>query len=249
MLGIDRERLQRARAACNLVVPRCHDHVLQRGGVASRLREDVEHRHDAAPPQRRAGGDRGLGTRIGQPLRDRRGGEAGEDRHLHRSDVRAGMRGDRDLRRHRQIDRNAVPWLDADLHQPLGEPRDGVGELCERELTARTVLAAEDGCNALAAPAVDTVPGDVQLRSEEPGRPLGTAGHVDDLRPGLVELEPHVLHRRRPEPLRILHRPFDELAVGREAVAAHQPDDVCVLEHVLVRYPDRVHHGRKHYCC
>ena len=52
---------------------------------------------------------------------------------------------------------------------------------------------------------------------------------------------------RRPEPLRILDRAGDELAVVGEAVPPHQPDDVRVLEHVLVGRPDHLGHGRNAY--
>ena len=244
MLGFDRERLERAGAAIDLVVPRRHDHVLERGRLPACLLEDLQHRHAPAASQRRPGGDRRLRPGVDQALRDRRRREAREDRHLDRSDVRAGVRGDRRLGRHRQVGRDAVPRPDTELDQPLREPRDRVRELGEGQLAPRPVLAAEDGRHPVAPPAVDAVPGDVQLGSVEPGRPLGAARQVDDLGPGLVQLDPGVLYGRRPEPLRILDRAGDELAVGREAVPAHQPDDVRVLEHVLGGRPDHLCHGR-----
>ncbi len=67
---------------------------------------------------------------------DGRRGEPGEDRDLDRADVRAGVRGDRDLRRHRQEDRDAVALLDAELDERLGEARHLARQLLERELSS-----------------------------------------------------------------------------------------------------------------
>ena len=58
MLGFDRERLERAGTAGDLVVPRRHDHMLERRRLPACLLEDLEHRHAPAAPQRRSGGDR-----------------------------------------------------------------------------------------------------------------------------------------------------------------------------------------------
>ena len=84
-----------------------------------------------------------------QPLRDRRRGEAREDRHLDRADVRARVRGDRDLGRHRQEDRDAVARLDAERDERLREPRHVARELGERQLAARAVLAEPDRRDAV----------------------------------------------------------------------------------------------------
>src|SRR5881398_3467212 len=60
-------------------------------------------------------------------------------------------------------------------------------------------------------PAVDAIPGEVQLAPGEPGRPLGTPGRVDHVLPRLRELEPQILDDRRPEPLRLLDREVMEV--------------------------------------
>ena len=121
--------------------------------------------------------DRDLRLGVLQPLGDRRRGEAGEDRHLHRADVGACVRGDRDLGRHRQVDRDAVAGLDAEPDERLGELRDLARELGERERAPRAVLAQADRRDVVGVrsgrPAVDAVPGDVELPADEPGRPLG----------------------------------------------------------------------------
>ena len=243
MLRVDRERGQRAGAAGDLLVPGSDDHVLERRRLLPCLLEDLEHRHLASPAQRCARRDRDPGLGVDEPPGDGRRSKPGENRHLHRADVRARVRGDRRLGRHRQVDRDAVAGLDAELDQALRQPRDRVRELRVGQRPAGPVLPAEDSRRAVAPPPVHAVPGDVQLPAEEPGRPLGAAREVDDLLPGLEELEPEVLDGRRPEPLRLLDRARDELPVGREPVPPHQPDDVRVLERLLVRAPDHLCHG------
>ena len=69
----------------------------------------------------------------------------GEDRHLNRAEVRAGVRGDRRLRRHRHVDRDAVAGGDAERLQRLGDAHDLARELGERPLAPGAVLAPEDG--------------------------------------------------------------------------------------------------------
>ncbi len=244
MLRVDRERGQRAGAGGHLLVPRGDEHVLERRRLLPCLLEDLEHRHLASAAQRCARRDRDFGLGVDEPLGDGRRREPGEDRHLDRADVRAGVRGDRRLRRHRQIDRDPVAGLDAELDQALRQPRDRFRELGVGQRPAGSVLAAEDRGREVAPPPVHAVPGDVQLPAQEPGRPLGAAREVDDLLPGLEELEPEVLDGRRPEPLRLVDRARDELPVAREPVPPHQPDDVRVLERLLVRAPDHLCHGR-----
>ena len=197
--------------------------------------------------------DRDLRLRVLKTLRHRRGREAREHRHLHRADVRAGVRGDGDLGRHRQVDRDAVAGLDAEPEQRLGELDHLVRELGERERAARAVLTEPDrrlGAGERSGrPAMDAVPGDVELPAREPGRPFGAAREVDDLLPRLEELEAHVLDRSRPEPLALVDRAPHELAVVGDAVAAHQPDDVRALEHLVVRRPHDLRHRRKGSPC
>ena len=56
--------------------------------------------------------------------------------HLNGAEVRAGVRGDRDLRRHRQEDPDRVALADADRREPFGEAEDLVGELAPRQRDA-----------------------------------------------------------------------------------------------------------------
>ena len=122
-------------------------HVLHGRGLEQRRFEDREHRHRLAASRRLGLRDHDLRLARLQPLRDRRRGEPGEDRHLHRADVRARVRGDRDLGRHRQEDRDAVALADAEPHERLGEARHVARELGERQLAAGAVLAEADRCD------------------------------------------------------------------------------------------------------
>ena len=118
--------------------------VLERRRLLPCLLEDLEHRHLASAAQRRARRDRDLGLGVDEPLSDGRRREPGEDRHLDCADVRARVRGDRRLRRHRQVDRDPIAGLDAELDQALGQPRDRVRELGVGQRPAGSVLAPED---------------------------------------------------------------------------------------------------------
>ena len=178
VLRVDCERLELAWTVGEQLVERGEHHVLERWRLVSRLFETGEHGDLPAAAQRALDGDRDLRLGVGEALRDGRRGEAREDRHLHGADVRAGVGSDGDLRRHRKVDRYTVSGIDAEPYERFCELRDLRRELAERQLPSRTVLAAEDGRRlrgALGGPAVDAVPGDVELAVDEPGRPLGPA--------------------------------------------------------------------------
>ena len=261
MLGIDRERLELARSVGDRLVPediapRLHrdlvvsepppdDDVLDRGRVRQRLVDERLHRHLAAPAQRAVGGDDHLRLGVLEPPCDRGRCEAREDRHLDRAQVRARVRGDRDLRRHRQEERHPVAGADAERRQRLGEAGDRLRELAVGERAPLPVLALPHrgllvGAGA-AGPAVDTVPGDVQLAADEPGSPLGPVRLVHDRVPGLREVEAQVLDRRRPEALRVVLREAHERRVVVETQLARQAERVRALAHLVGRSPDRFH--------
>ena len=231
------------------LVPRGDDDVLHARGLAARLLEDLEHRHLAPAPRGRPSRDRHLRLRGLQALRDGRRREPREDRDLNRADVRARVRGDRYLGGHGQEDRNPVALSNAHANERFGELRHLARELRVCLLPPRSVLAEPDRGDRIRTaltPAVGAVPRDVHLAADEPGRPFRPAREVDDLIPGLRELEPHVLDRRRPEPLRILLGSAHELPVVVEAVLAHQPDDVRPREGLLVGLPDELGHCLRH---
>ena len=149
---------------------------------------------------------------------DRGRGEAGEDRHLHRADVRAGVRRDRAPRatsggRSRRGRPRATPSRTSASARRVTSSR----ELGERLLAARAVLAEPDRRDRVRpvarAQRCTQFHAMFSLAADEPGRPLGPAREVDDRVPRLRELEPHVLDRRGPEPFGIVLRARDELPV------------------------------------
>jgi hypothetical protein len=240
-LGVELGRRQLTRPACDELVPGRDDDMLERRRLAPGLLEDLEHRHLATAPQRRPRGDRDLGFGCLQSLRDGRRGEAGEDRHLNCADVRAGVRGDRDLGSHRQKERDTISLRDAELDERLRQARHLVRQCAERQRAPGAVFAETDGRDRVrprSRPAVHAVPGDVDLAADEPGRPLGPAREVDDLVPGPEELEAEVLDHGGPEPLGLLLRAAHELPVVVEPVPAHEAHDVGPLEGGLVGLPD-----------
>ena len=77
---------------------------------------------------------------VGEPRGDSGPGEAREDRHLHRSDVRARVRRDRGLGCHRQERAHDVALADPELAQRLREPAHLARELCPRQRASLAVL-------------------------------------------------------------------------------------------------------------
>ena len=211
-----------------------------------RLLEDREHRHRLAATRRLVLRDHDLRLARLEPLRDGRRGEAGEDRHLDRADVRDRVRRDRDLGRHRQEDPDAVARLDAELDQLLREPRHVARQLGERQRAARAVLAEADRRERVGAargPAVDAVVRDRDRGADEPRRPLRAARVVDDPLPRRRELEAHVVDAERPEPLGLLPRAALQLRPARRAGSAQQARRVRVLDRRLVGPPDHLRHA------
>ena len=149
VLRLDLERRQLAGPELHVpapVVARPLDDVLDGRRLAQRLVDRLAHRHARSAAERVVGGDHGLRLRVLEALHDRGRGEAGEDRHLNGADVRAGVRGDRGRGRHRHVDRDAVAR--ARCPAPTSASASSVDlarELGERQLVARSVLAAEDG--------------------------------------------------------------------------------------------------------
>jgi hypothetical protein len=114
--------------------------VLDRRRFGQRLVHDLLHRDLFPAPQRAVGSDHDLRLGMLEPLRDRGRREAGEDRHLDRPDVRARVRDDLHLGRHRQEVRDPVAGLDAERYERLGKARHPVGELRVGDLVPLAVL-------------------------------------------------------------------------------------------------------------
>ena len=187
MLGVHLERLELAGAVLDdgapARVPLPGDDVLDGWGLADGLFHGLSHREARAAPQRVVGGDDDLRLRVAQALDDGRRREAGEERHLYGADVGAGVRGDRNLRAHGQVDGHAVARLDAEADEPLGEPCHVARELREGQLAPRAVLPGEhraDARGVALGPTVHAVPRDRQRRAGEPGCPFRPARIVAD---------------------------------------------------------------------
>jgi hypothetical protein len=174
MLGVDLDRLERARADPPL---RRRRRVGDPGSSETSSRPsrrqtttcstDGDSRTassrspSSAPPGPRRSEPSGVTTTFASEscnrLRYRGGGEAGEDGHLLRADVRTSVRDDRDLGRHRKEDRrDAVARLDRERDERLREARHALGKLPVGEAVALAVLR---------------LPG----RGRDLGRPLGPA--------------------------------------------------------------------------
>src|SRR6266508_1189192 len=187
--------------------------------------------------------------RRGEPRGDRGWREAGENRYLHGADVRAGMRCDRRLGRHREEDPHRIARADSDRGQSLGKPEDLLRELPPGQREAGPVLALPDRRLLLGelarGPLVHAVPGEVELSADEPRRPLVSARRVDHALPGLGELEPEILDHRRPEPLRLFDGEAMELPVSLDSEAAREPRQVRNFHLVGARRPDEFAHRAK----
>ena len=135
--------------------------------------QDREHGHLSAARQApRRDRDLGFGTRSRAAGRRR---EAREDRHLDRAEMRARVRGDRDLLRHGQKERDAVTNADAELRESLCEARDLIRHLGERQCASPVVLAERDACDRVGRrlrPTMGAVVGNAHLSPDEPGRPF-----------------------------------------------------------------------------
>ena len=139
------------------------------------------------------------------------------------------MRGDGDRGAHRHEDRDAVALAYAQLDGRFRELRHGARRLRPGQRLAPPVLALPDErlvVRALGRPAVHADARDVDSAADEPGRPLGPAGDVEDGVPRPRELDPEVRDQRRPEALGLLDGdPVQRVVIG-------SPEGPCEAGHV-----------------
>ena len=195
--------------------------------------------------QRVVRGDHDLGLRVLQPLRHGRRGEAGEERHLDRADVRARVRGHRNLGAHGQVDGDPVAGLDPESHEALREPR-------------HVARAPRRSARAASRPRL--------RRRRRPGRAsappnggrscgrwrrccLGTTSSTR-ARASRRRRDPRVLRIRgrcprsaRARTTRGRPASAGRAPSSRRSRAPHQADDVRALERLLVRCPHDLRHG------
>src|SRR4029079_2276380 len=107
-------------------------------------------------------------------------------------------------------------------------------ELAPGQRRSLTVLALPDRRvlfgELTGGPAVDAVPGEIELSAGEPRGPLVPVGGVHDLLPPLGELEAEILDQRGPEPFGLLDRAAVELRVALEPEPSRQPGEVRLLD-------------------
>ena len=168
-------------------------------------------------------------------------GEAGEDRNLHRADVRAGVRGDGDCGAHRHEDRDALARLHAELDERLGELRRLLRRLGPGQRLAPAVFALPDErlvVRPFRRPAMQADPGRVQPAADEPRRPLRPARGVDDGVPGPGELDPEIRDDGGPEAVGLVDGDPVQLVVIGRAERAREPRHVRLLDELRARAPD-----------
>jgi len=89
-----------------------------------RLVDNLFERYDLAPPKAAIGGDDQLGLGIFDPAANGLCAETREDHRMDRADPGAGQHCYGEFRNHRQIQGNAVPFLDAETQQHSGKTVD-----------------------------------------------------------------------------------------------------------------------------
>ena len=230
--------------------PPDHD-VLDGRRSGERLVGDLLHRNHRAASERAVRGHECLRARVGEPGCDRRCREAGEDRHLDRTDVGARMRGDRGFGRHGQEDPHHVALPDSECGEGLGEPRRLERQLGPRERAAVAVLRLPHrrlGPGPLVRPAVYARMGEVQPRAREPGRPFDALCVVEDFRPVAGERDSEIVANGAPEAVRLGDGDPVEAGVVGAAERLRESDDVRGFEQLRARRPGELAPGPVSVC-
>ena len=224
-----------------------HD-VLDAGRLCDRLVRHRLHLNLVAAPVETVAGDQHLCARIVQARRDGRRAESREDRHVDRADLGDGVHRDHGLRDHRHVHADRIATATPRAVKPCSDPVDLGRELRIGKRARGPLLALpRDRGTArrliVRSVTVDGVVGEVDGPSDEPSGPLRAVRCVQHLVVWLEEIDPQVFHGLVPEPLRLILGPFHERVEILEAVLAHQPSDVGVLDLLGGGFPDEVGHG------
>ena len=150
------------------------DDVLDRRRSRERLVGDLLQRHHVASPPAAVRRDEEPRALVVDPVAQRLGREAPEDDRVDRPDPRAGEHRDRELRDHREVERDAVALADPEAPQDVGELGDLAVEVAvgQRPLVPRFPFPDQRGLvfpSARQVP-VEAVDGHVQLSPDEPLR-------------------------------------------------------------------------------
>ena len=106
-----------------------HDGADDPGGRLQRLAHDRQVFHDAAGLESARGRHEHRRPRVGDPHGELGGGEPSEHHRVDGAEPRAGEHRDDRLRRHRQVEQDAVPAVDAELAEGARELGDPVAQL------------------------------------------------------------------------------------------------------------------------
>ena len=137
-------------------VPPLHDDdVLDRRRVGERFVGDALQLHDVAAPVAAVGGDEEARLLVVDAIAQRLGAEAAEDDAVDGADARAGEHRDRELGDQRQVDRDAVAFLDAERSQHVRELADLAVQLPVGQRALVAGLAFPDDGGLVPAPRAD----------------------------------------------------------------------------------------------
>ena len=148
-----------------------HD-VLNRGHVGDRFVGDLLERNDLPAAVPSIGGDEEARLHVVHAIAQRLGAEAAEHHAVDGADSGAGEHGDHELGNQRQVDPDAIAFLDPEPLQDVGERRDLTIqiEIGERAAVARFAFPDERGLVAPRAAhvAIEAVDTGVQFSADEP---------------------------------------------------------------------------------
>ena len=191
------------------------DHDVLDGGAVGQGLVDVRLERDLLPPPPAAvGGDDEFGPGVVVAVGDRLGAEPAEDDRVHRPQPRAGQHGDRQFGHHRHVQRDAVPLLDAQPLQHVGEPADFAVQFAvgQRAGVARLPLPQD---RRLVLPPRGQVPVQTLHAGVEPpaDEPLGVGHRAPHHRVEVGLPRQFARPQFAPEPDRVVFRPLPHPAV------------------------------------
>ena len=139
---------------------------------AQRLIDEFLQRYALAAAKSLIGGDDQDRVTVRYPAAQCLGGEAGEDDGVNGSNARACEHRDGDVRDHRQVDRHAIPFLDAERSQSVRASADPLVKLAVADVfAALRVIRLPDDRGLVAAGfevPIQAIAGDVELAVVEP---------------------------------------------------------------------------------
>jgi hypothetical protein len=218
------------------------EHVLDGRALADRLVGRFLHWNGISAAGRAVGRDERLGVGSLQARDDGPDAVAAEEGKQDAPNLDDGEEGDDDLRGHRHVEADAIPFAEAHLAERVGTPADAPVEFPVRQHLRPAVLALPPErflvLDLRALPLVEQVVDDVHLAAGAPGRKGRAVGPVDDRVVVAVKLQPEVLDHRVPEPLQVAGRAGAKRVQVGHVVPIHERRQVGVGDDVGGRRPD-----------